>query len=212
MNDLLRVACDTHLGIAAADVENDGIYGAGDQTTHFNVADAMVHTDDRLVPQLRQRARNHGTHLQRRTHARSLGVADHVDFFGRILKRHYVDELLFSAATNLDSSQTERFTDQLDNVLPMVVGRFRRSESLAGRSVECSPRIGQNNAVANDPHADFVGAAFDSECAHHCHQRRRFSSRRRSPFCNSEQSATEKESIRVPSHPSYPDFRLDHLR
>ena len=78
--DAVALGCvRDHLGVAAGDVQHDGVGGACDGAAHLDVADAVVHADQGFGPQERERAGGEGDGLERRAHARALGVADAVD-------------------------------------------------------------------------------------------------------------------------------------
>jgi hypothetical protein len=70
-----------HLCVASTHVENDGIFRSSDCASHLNVSDAVVHTHEWLSPELTQCPRCHSHSIQRRTHTRTLGVANAVHVF-----------------------------------------------------------------------------------------------------------------------------------
>lgn len=76
------LAVGDDLGVAAADVEDDGVDGAGDYPTHLDVGDAVVDGDDGFAPELGEDADDDGGDLEGGAHAGALGVAEAVDVGG----------------------------------------------------------------------------------------------------------------------------------
>lgn len=120
---LRRVRND--LGVAAGHIQDDGIHSTRDGASHLNVADAVVHTDKRLVVEDSKGSCHKRDSLQRCAHAWTLGIADAVD---------------------LCQAREPCRTDSLgyhtyDPVL-VVLGRIAWLESLTGRSDIRVPHVG----------------------------------------------------------------------
>merc|ERR1719305_950179 len=71
---LLGVGND--LGVAPAHVEDSGILGPRDQASHLYVSNTMIHTYNRLIPQLSNSSGNHSHTSKRSPHSRALCVSN----------------------------------------------------------------------------------------------------------------------------------------
>ena len=123
------LAVGDHLRVAAADVEHGGVLGAGDESPHLDVADAVVDADDGLVPELGHGARHHGHAGEGRAHARALGVGHGVDLVGG------------------DVGLLQRLPQHGEHVGAVVARRVPGQEPLARRRDVGPPRVGEHLAI-----------------------------------------------------------------
>lgn len=144
---LLGVGND--LGVAAADVQHDGVVGAGDLAAHFDVADAVVDADEGSIPEQGQGARANGHAGEGRAHAGTLGEADAVDVGGG------------------DTGLGDGAAGEGDELGAVVEGGVFGEEARAGRGDECVSQVGEDGGggwgVADEADAELVGGAFAAE-------------------------------------------------
>ena len=62
------------LGVATADIQNDRVFCVCGQSSHFNVAHAMVRSYQRYLPEKGKSSRANSDRLKGRTHARTFCV------------------------------------------------------------------------------------------------------------------------------------------
>lgn len=101
------------LGVAAAHVEHHGVLGARDGAPHFDVTDAVVYADERLVPEEGAGAGGEGDGLERGAHAGAFGVAYAVE------------------VGDFDAGLADGLFDEADDPGAVVEGRLFREETLA---------------------------------------------------------------------------------
>lgn len=147
---LLGVGND--LGVAAGDVEDDGVLGASDLAAHFNVADAVVYTDEGNAPKERDGACADGDGGERRAHAWALGEADAVDLGAG------VGDVGFGEGT----------ADESNEFGAVMRGRvFREEPGTGGRDkgvTEVREDGGLGRGVLDNANAELVGGALTAEC------------------------------------------------
>lgn len=136
------------LGVAARDVQHDGVVGARDLAAHLDVSDAVVHADQGLAPEQGEGARGDGDALQRRAHARPLGVADAGQLGGR------------------DARRAQRRPRDLHEERAVVLRRVLGQEPRPRRRDEGVPDVGEDGGLTRrrvvryDADTELVGAAF----------------------------------------------------
>lgn len=145
---LLGVGND--LGVAAADVQHDGVICAGDLAAHLDVSDAVVDADEGLIPEEGQGARADGDAGEGRAHAGALGEADAVDVGGG------------------DARLGDGAAGEGDELSAVVEGGVFGEEARAWRGDECVSQVGEDGGggwgVADEADAELVGGAFAAEC------------------------------------------------
>ena len=127
------------LRVPAGDVEHDGVDGAGDRAAHLDVRDAVVHADERLPPEQRERARRGGGDLERRAHPGPLGVAH----AGEVGGGH--------------PGLAQRRAEEREEVGEVVVRRLPRQEAVPRRGDVGVTRVGEDlPREGDDADADLV--------------------------------------------------------
>lgn len=119
------------LGVAAADVEHDRVFGLGDLAAHLDVADAVVDGDERDAPQQGERAGEHGDGVEGRPHAGPAREADHIELTGVA-----------------QPGRVERAPRETHHPVAVVAGRVAGQEALTGRRDVRVPDIREDLGVA----------------------------------------------------------------
>lgn len=123
------LAIGDDLGVPPADVEDDGVLGAGDDAAHLDVGDAVVDGDDGLVPEQGEDADGDGGDLEGGAHAGALGVAEAVDVGGG------------------EGGVGEGGADEGEEVAEVVVGGLAGEEAVAGRGDVGVARVREDRPV-----------------------------------------------------------------